>query len=229
MQHYLYLVLDVGSILFPFLFSWDRRIRFADKWPALFWGLAAMALVFLPWDIYFTQQSVWGFNPRYLLGASWWGLPVEEWLFFFCIPYACLFIYEALIYFFPQDRWTSWAPAFFSGLGLMLMILGVWHYQRLYTAVNFIGCGLLITILRGMDFKRAMWSRFLAGYLVSLIPFFIVNGILTGSWIEDQVVWYNNAENLGLRMGTIPVEDSIYMMFKLLIVTVVYEWRLNRW
>lgn len=188
-----------------------------------------MALVFLPWDIYFTQQGVWGFNPRYLLGASWWGLPVEEWLFFFCIPYACLFIYEALIYFFPQDRWTSWAPAFFSGLGLMLMILGVWHYQRLYTAVNFIGCGLLITILRGMDFKRAMWSRFLAGYLVSLIPFFIVNGILTGSWIEDQVVWYNNAENLGLRMGTIPVEDSIYMMFKLLIVTVVYEWRLNRW
>ena len=43
-----------------------------------------------------------------------------------------------------------------------------------------------------------------------LIPFFIVNGILTGSFIENEVVWYNNSENLGVRLFTIPIEDSIY-------------------
>ncbi len=55
-------------------------------------------------------------------------------------------------------------------------------------------------------------------------PFLAVNGVLTGSWIKDEIVWYNNAENLGIRIGTIPVEDTVYMMLMLLITTVVYEW-----
>ena len=43
-----------------------------------------------------------------------------------------------------------------------------------------------------------------------LIPFFIVNGILTGSFIEQEVVWYNNDENLNFRLMTIPIEDVLY-------------------
>jgi lycopene cyclase domain-containing protein len=50
----------------------------------------------------------------------------------------------------------------------------------------------------------------------------IVNGILTGSFIENEVVWYNNNENLGLRFFTIPVEDFAYafsmLLFNLLII-----------
>jgi lycopene cyclase domain-containing protein len=57
-----------------------------------------------------------------------------------------------------------------------------------------------------------------------LIPFFIVNGVLTGSWIENQVVWYNNAENLGLRMGTIPAEDSIYAYSMILMNLFLFEY-----
>jgi lycopene cyclase domain-containing protein len=50
-----------------------------------------------------------------------------------------------------------------------------------------------------------------------------VNGFLTGSWIHEQVVWYNNAENLGLRIGTVPIEDSIYALGMLLTVFVLME------
>jgi lycopene cyclase domain-containing protein len=43
-----------------------------------------------------------------------------------------------------------------------------------------------------------------------LIPFILVNGVLTGSGIADQVVWYNNLENCGVRFFTIPIEDATY-------------------
>ena len=38
------------------------------------------------------------------------------------------------------------------------------------------------------------------------IPFLIVNGLLT----SIPVVLYNDAENLGIRIYTIPVEDVFY-------------------
>jgi lycopene cyclase domain-containing protein len=61
-----------------------------------------------------------------------------------------------------------------------------------------------------------------------LIPFFIVNGVLTGSWIDNQVVWYNDAENLGIRMGTIPVEDSIYAYSMILMNLYYFEYLCSR-
>lgn len=60
-----------------------------------------------------------------------------------------------------------------------------------------------------------------------LFPFFIVNGILTGSGIVDQVVWYNNQENLGLRVFTIPIEDITYA-FSLIIVNLFIIDYLNK-
>ena len=37
-----------------------------------------------------------------------------------------------------------------------------------------------------------------------------MNGILTGTGLEEQVVWYNDLENISIRMLTIPVEDLVY-------------------
>ena len=55
-----------------------------------------------------------------------------------------------------------------------------------------------------------------------LIPFFIVNGILTGTGIDEPVVWYNNAENLSIRILTIPIEDIFYG-FELIILTIYFQ------
>ena len=56
-----------------------------------------------------------------------------------------------------------------------------------------------------------------------MIPFIITNGILTGSYIEDQVVWYNDNYNLGFRIFTIPVEDVFYGMLLLFSNVIIYE------
>ncbi|MGC9342869.1 MAG: lycopene cyclase domain-containing protein [Bacteroidales bacterium] len=57
-----------------------------------------------------------------------------------------------------------------------------------------------------------------------LIPFLIVNGILTGSFIEEEIVWYNDMENLSFRIFTIPVEDMFYGMLLILMNVSIYEY-----
>ncbi|RZV65666.1 MAG: lycopene cyclase domain-containing protein, partial [Flavobacteriaceae bacterium] len=61
-------------------------------------------------------------------------------------------------------------------------------------------------------------------FLVMLIPFFIVNGILTGSFIEDQVVWYSDSEIIGIRLFTIPIEDTVYAFTMILTNLVLVEY-----
>ena len=222
MENYYYLIIDLATISIPLWRSFDSRANFYKRWPDLFLGIAVMSLLFIPWDIAFTSMGVWGFNPAYLTGLKIANLPVEEWLFFISIPYACLFIYEAMNYFIEKDILGKAAPIICYLLIPLLLLIGFTHLDQWYTSVTFLLTAALLAYV-AFILKPSYLGRFFVAYFISLIPFFIVNGLLTGSWIPDQIVWYNDAENLGIRLGTIPVEDSIYMMLMLLIVTMVYE------
>ena len=71
-------------------------------------------------------------------------------------------------------------------------------------------------------------GRFYLAYLVVLIPFFAVNGVLTGSFIEEEVVWYNSSGNLSIRLFTIPIEDAAYGLLLMLMNTTLYEYFKSR-
>jgi lycopene cyclase domain-containing protein len=107
------------------------------------------------------------------------------------------------------------------GLILTLVFVLIFNYDKWYTLVNFsLAIPLTLIVLK---YNPKLLQHFFLTFLVMLIPFFIVNGVLTGSWIENQVVWYNNAENLGIRMGTIPIEDSIYAYSMILMSLFFFE------
>ena len=222
MDAYTYLLIDLGTISIPLLCSFEHRIRFYKKWPGLFLGITITAVIFILWDIAFTSMGVWGFNPRYLTGINVVNLPIEEWLFFFAIPYACMFIYESMNWIIKRDLLGKVANKIGLALAAVLLIIGLLNLDKWYTAVTFISTSAFLATLI-LYLKPTYLGRFFVGYGISLIPFFVVNGLLTGSWIPDQVVWYNDAENLGIRMGTIPVEDSMYMLLMLLMTTSIYE------
>jgi lycopene cyclase domain-containing protein len=54
---------------------------------------------------------------------------------------------------------------------------------------------------------------------VHLIPFLLINGVLTAI----PIVWYNNDFNLGIRLYSIPIEDAYYSMLLLLLPVTVFE------
>lgn len=222
-----YLLINLSSISIPFLFSFHPKLRFDRTWFAFFPACFIVGFVFVIWDIWFTQMGVWGFNDRYLIGFSIFNLPIEECLFFLCIPYACLFTYHCLKLLFPKDYLAPYSKGISYVLGVLLMIIGLLHFNRYYTSITFLLTGGSLLYF-GLIRKHVLLGRFFFSYLAILPFFFLTNGILTGSGIEEQVVWYNNAENLGTRMGTIPVEDSVYGLLLLWWNVVLYEYFLGR-
>ncbi|WP_282135391.1 lycopene cyclase domain-containing protein [Seonamhaeicola maritimus] len=208
-MNYLYLLLNLSSISIPILFSFHPKLKFYKLWKPLFISIFISMLIFIPWDIIFTINGFWGFNSDYLLGINFFNLPIEEWLFFICIPYACVFTHYSLLYYFPNLKLPHKHTKTLSYLLIFILTaIIVYNYDKWYTLINFTLAIVLIYV--ALKKQPDLLDSYLITFLVMLIPFFMVNGVLTGSLIQDEVVWYNNAENLSFRIFTIPIEDSIY-------------------
>lgn len=221
-----YLAVDFGCIIFPLLFSFYPRFNFYRQWRFFMLPCLAVALFFIVWDALFTHIGVWSFNPRYVVGLYFLGLPLEEYLFFFCIPYACTFTYHCLQLFFNFDSYRAGVAKITWGLITLLSLVAIFRLSHLYTSVTFLLLALFLIrpALRQTRFMPAFYIAF----LLILLPFFISNGILTGTGLPEPVVIYNNSHNLGIRMLTIPVEDTFYGMLLLLMNVTGYEWMKKR-
>ena len=204
-------------------------MNFIRFWKPFFLAIITVGLFFIFWDIYFAYQNVWGFNDDYLIGIRWFKLPLEEWLFFLLIPYASNFIHYSLEYFFPKLELSKKAT---QGISIILFVvsLGVftWNLDKIYTASSFGLFALLMLFQMLFQWKYA--RRFYLSFIVIYIPFFFVNSALTGSYSDKPVVFYDDAENLGIRVGTMPLEDSFYCFSMLYGSVLLFEYfriRLN--
>lgn len=226
MDKYLYLLIDLLSLLFPLLFSFHPKLNYHKKWKYIIPSTVIVALLFLLWDVYYTHLKVWGFNERYITGVYFFNLPIEEVLFFICIPYSSIFIFHIVEKYKPT--WLGHTSNKLTNtLIIIVLIIGLISFGKLYTSVTFILLGITLFIINKY-FIYISLNTFLYSFLFILIPFFIVNGILTGAGIEEEVVFYDNNENLGIRILTIPVEDTFYGMLMLLLNVSIYKFMEHR-
>ncbi|MEY4603625.1 MAG: hypothetical protein RIT43_917 [Bacteroidota bacterium] len=218
----LYAWVILGSISGPFLLSFDKKVAFYKNWKYLFPSILAIAIGFLIWDEYFTIHKIWGFTPKYLFGMYLGHLPIEEVLFFFVVPYACFFIYEVLKSYFPNVQTERIGKTLAFAITLSGLLFGALYLNNWYTSSACIAASML-TI--GIYFvQKAPWyGQFALTYIVVLVPFVIVNGILTGAITPEPIVWYSDAHIMGPRIYTIPVEDLFYNYAMLLPMTAIYE------
>ncbi|MGN6647015.1 MAG: lycopene cyclase domain-containing protein [Cytophaga sp.] len=219
---YTYLAIDLGSLIVPLIFSFHPKLLFYKKWAAFALSNLMVCMLFIPWDMYYTRLGVWGFNPAYLTGIHAGNLPLEEILFFICIPFSSVYTYHCLKLFFPAMREKVPHEVITLLLVFILMGTGFVYIQHIYTSVTFFVLSFTLILLT--LFEVPWLPDFYFSYLVILLPFFIVNGILTGTGPDEPIVWYDDFENLGIRIGTIPVEDIFYGMLLLILNTALFEY-----
>ena len=225
-HNYFYFLLLALSISFPLLRSFEDKLSYYKKWSALFQAIFIMMLVHIPIDIVFTKLQIWSFNNEYVLGLYLFKLPIEEWLFFIVIPFCCIFIYESINYFFTIQKASRLNYITSVLTGIILIVLSLVYYNKTYTSTYFSLSGITLVLI--YLYKPLWWKKFQIMFLFSLIPFFIVNGFLTGSFTENAVVLYDDQQNLGIRILNIPMEDIFYCFNILVLVVVVYEYRLSK-
>lgn len=220
-SHYTYFLILAASIAGPLALSFDKKVAFFKKWNYVFPAMIIPALLYIAWDIYFTARGVWSFNTNYVTGLKVVNLPVEEVLFFFVVPYCCIFIYECIRSYFPNLKNRRWADIVLHVLAITLLVTGIVFYKKFYTSWTFILTAVFIGILylKKSYFKNFDATAFVISFSIVLIPFLVVNGFLTAI----PVVLYNPAENLGIRIYTIPFEDTFYGMLLVMMDIAIYE------
>ncbi|WP_075590017.1 lycopene cyclase domain-containing protein [Labilibacter marinus] len=228
MSLYFLILLLSGAV--PFLYSFNKRLRFYKYWPSLIISTILIMIPYLIWDKYFTENAYWGFNELYLSGIYFFSLPLEEILFFVVIPYCCVFTFYSLKYYFPK---LTLSKGITIGIGVLLLLLSAFMVitksHLAYTFINF--SFLFMVVLLALIFNIKLLSDFLWVFPVILVPFFIVNGVLTGFGIEQEVVWYNPDVFMGIRLFTIPLEDTFYafsMLLSNLLLMDVIEKRIHK-
>lgn len=225
---YTYLFVNLFSVLIPFVFSFHRRLRFDKTWYAFWPATLITGFVFIAWDVLYTYWGVWGFNPDYLSGIYILNLPLEEWLFFICIPYASVFTYASLKVLVRQDIFQKLTQPVSLFLIILFLIVGLWNLSTIYTSVTFISTALFLFV-HITYLKNNYLGQFYLVYLVIFAgPFLLVNGLLTGSFLSEPVVWYDNTQNLGIRVFTIPIEDFIYGFLLIFMNITIYEWIIEK-
>lgn len=209
MQQYTYLLINFFTVIVCFIFSFHHKIKFNRYFGAFLAASLIVGVVFVAWDAWFTKIGVWWFNDQYLLGVRFAGLPLEELLFFICIPFACLFTYFCLDKFFKLD-WKPLPEKIFVIISIIIALcIAFWFREKIYTFITFLSTACSLFILKFL--LKVRWIGKVSFVYLLLMPgFLMVNGILTGTGLESPIVNYNPEGFMGIRILTIPVEDTVY-------------------
>lgn len=218
-----YLLIMLFTLSYPLYKSFEDKVNYFNKWQYVFKATLPIAILFIVWDTLFTAIGVWSFNSKYILGIFIFYLPLEEYLFFLFVPFSCLFIYEVMNYFFKNDPFKLISKSISWTLIALSIILAFLYHDRIYPLVLF---GLLSTtlLIHVVLLKSTFLSKFYLSFSICILPFLIVNGLLTGLPILE----YNEKDIMGIRIYTIPIEDLFYGMLYLLLITSLYEFLKSR-
>ncbi|MDM1044339.1 lycopene cyclase domain-containing protein [Myroides sp. 1354] len=215
------------TVIICFVASFDSRIQFNKQFLHFFKASALVSVPFILWDIWFTHLGVWWFNTNYTIGVSIAGLPLEEMLFFIFIPFSCIFTYFVIDKYYQLDLLKSFNNLLVFTSIIILIVVGLLNINKIYTITT---CLVTVATLFYLHFiVKSQWiSKASFVYTLLMLGFFPVNGVLTGTGLDNPIVNYNPKDFLGIRMFTIPVEDMVYGYTQFLLIIYFFKYFQNK-
>jgi lycopene cyclase domain-containing protein len=215
---YEYLIFNIIVLAGPLMFGFFKPFYFVHRWSYAAISILVVGAPYIIWDSIVTGTH-WTFNDAYILGIKMLKLPIEEWMFFITVPFACLYTWEMIVKRTPADTFNNikWIRPFIYLLSLPGIIL--FYLGLEYTGLVFIFLGLAVFIDQLLQSDLIFQKRFYL-YILLIIGFTVVfNGYLT--W--RPVVLYGEAYQVGFRVFTIPIEDFGYGISLLFLNTALFE------
>ena len=225
-----YLIIDFLIFVFPFLFSFTWKFKYYKFYKPLAVSIAIVGIFYIMWDAIVTHRGDWWFEEEFLIGIEFIGLPIEEILFFIVVPFACIFIYENLVYF-VKDKEIFFNKWLYRGISILFIIVGIVFMNQDYTILAMFSCAAFFmvssTLMPDVLKSRNYWL-----YIVlSFIPFIIFNYLLTSIIIvsyNPNAIWGGDGAWNG-RFFTIPIEDFFYNFAMLSFYLLVYVYFRRKW
>jgi len=198
-----YVIINLSVIAIPLVLSFDRKVAFFRRWPAVVASALVVGAAYIAWDVFAAARGDWGFNERYVGAFELFGLPLGELLFFFTVPYSCLFVWE-VVHAYIRDRTFRMPLAVRLAPAAAAVILAAVFRKQDYTFLVMLSVAAFVLPAAWTPIfsSRNFWI-FLA---LSLLAFLIVNGLLTAL----PVVVYGEEAIWGVRVYRIPLEDFFY-------------------
>jgi len=225
-----YLILDFLIIAFPLIFSFKWKFKYYKFFKPLAASIIIVGISYIIWDLIVTYRGDWGFNKDFLIGIKFFDLPIEEILFFVVVPFACIFIYENLV-FFIKDKKIAFNKWFYIGIAGVFIAVGILFRNQDYTILSMFSCALFFIVAATMmpDILKSM--NYWLYIVVSFLPFIIFNYFLTSLivvWYNPNAIWGGNGAWNG-RFFTIPFEDFFYNFAMLSFYLMVYLYFRKKW
>lgn len=211
-----YLIINIVIILFPFLFSFEKKLSFYKKYLALLSSLIIVGAFFVAWDIMATIRKDWWFSIEHINGLMFFAIPIEELLFFLTVPYSCLFLWEAINFFFKEKKFNYNKKIGYL-IGTILVLSAFLVVDKSYTFTALVVLGIVVFLIS--KFTSLFSSKKYYIFMVLTLGLFIIfNYILT----SIPIVNYSSTAIWGARFFTIPLEDFLFNFSMLTCYLAVY-------
>lgn len=215
MAEFAYLIFNIMAVLTGVLLLYAEKLRI--HWRSLAAAYLLVSAPFIMWDVLATKAGHWGFNSAYVTGLRLFGLPLEELLFFFAVPFVCVSVYLVCKKYIHGEikRASKILLSIFS-----LFVVLTLHYSVGGEYSTIVAAAVLVSAAIAWVYSRvASTKAFWLAMLINFGLFVLANTFLTAL----PIVTYGESAITGFRVGTIPIEDFAYNFALLTLFLIVYD------